>query len=112
MNLKSAILLIIVAEVVMFVFFLIHQGLNPGPLTIATSLIVGLNVLYLFHVLGSGNASRTFEFGRTHVVRPKGKHQATIVWLHGIGDNGSRCVANLNVLFYAVNGLKMDAFFC
>ncbi|MCI30156.1 acyl-protein thioesterase 2-like, partial [Trifolium medium] len=46
----------------------------------------------------SGNASRTFEFGRTHVVRPKGKHQATIVWLHGIGDNGSRCVANLNVL--------------
>ncbi|XP_045806755.1 acyl-protein thioesterase 2-like [Trifolium pratense] len=38
---------------------------------------------------GSGNASRTFEFGRTHVVRPKGKHQATIVWLHGIGDNGS-----------------------
>ncbi|CAL5205035.1 unnamed protein product [Lathyrus oleraceus] len=38
---------------------------------------------------GSGNAGRTFEFGRTHVVRPKGKHQATIVWLHGIGDNGS-----------------------
>lgn len=33
---------------------------------------------------------RTFEFGRTHVVRPKGKHQATIVWLHGLGDNGSR----------------------
>ncbi|KAJ8431806.1 hypothetical protein Cgig2_027551 [Carnegiea gigantea] len=25
----------------------------------------------------------TFEFGGTHVVRPKGKHQATIVWLHG-----------------------------
>ncbi|KAB1218649.1 hypothetical protein CJ030_MR3G026529 [Morella rubra] len=33
--------------------------------------------------------ARTFEFGRTHVVRPKGKHQATIVWLHGLGDNGS-----------------------
>ncbi|XP_010254331.1 PREDICTED: acyl-protein thioesterase 2-like [Nelumbo nucifera] len=32
---------------------------------------------------------KTFEFGRTHVVRPKGKHQATIVWLHGLGDNGS-----------------------
>ncbi|XAR70950.1 Lysophospholipase [Bertholletia excelsa] len=32
---------------------------------------------------------RTFEFGRTHVVRPKGKHQATIIWLHGLGDKGS-----------------------
>lgn len=31
----------------------------------------------------------TFEFGGTHVVRPKGKHQATIVWLHGLGDKGS-----------------------
>ncbi|KAJ1417274.1 Phospholipase/carboxylesterase/thioesterase [Sesbania bispinosa] len=39
---------------------------------------------------GSGNARRTFVFGRTYVVRPKGKHQATIVWLHGLGDNGSR----------------------
>ncbi|KAI4316301.1 hypothetical protein L6164_024294 [Bauhinia variegata] len=38
---------------------------------------------------GSGTTRRTFEFGRTHVVRPKGKHQATIVWLHGLGDNGS-----------------------
>nr|ABD83287.1 Fgenesh protein 43 [Beta vulgaris] len=28
------------------------------------------------------------EFGATHVVRPKGKHQATIVWLHGMGDKG------------------------
>lgn len=41
--------------------------------------------------LGSGSrtARRSFEFGRTYVVRPKGKHQATIVWLHGLGDNGS-----------------------
>jgi len=39
---------------------------------------------------GSRNTTRTFEFGRTHVVRPKGKHQATIVWLHGLGDKGSR----------------------
>ena len=39
---------------------------------------------------GSGSARTTFEFGRTHVVRPKGKHQATIVWLHDLGDNGSR----------------------
>ncbi|XP_031399888.1 acyl-protein thioesterase 1-like isoform X1 [Punica granatum] len=38
---------------------------------------------------GSRTATRNFEFGRTHVVRPKGKHQATIVWLHGLGDNGS-----------------------
>ncbi|XP_059640632.1 uncharacterized protein LOC132282843 [Cornus florida] len=38
---------------------------------------------------GSRTSTRTFEFGRTHVVRPKGKHQATIVWLHGLGDKGS-----------------------
>ncbi|CAH8384674.1 unnamed protein product [Eruca vesicaria subsp. sativa] len=29
------------------------------------------------------------EFGTTHEVSPIGKHQATIVWLHGIGENGS-----------------------
>ncbi|KAK8608513.1 hypothetical protein V6N13_023949 [Hibiscus sabdariffa] len=46
---------------------------------------------YSHNTMGSGSrtARRTFEFGRTHVVRPKGKHQATIVWLHGLGDNGS-----------------------
>ncbi|WCJ30247.1 alpha/beta-Hydrolases superfamily protein [Euphorbia peplus] len=38
---------------------------------------------------GSRIAAKTFEFGRTHVVRPKGQHQATIVWLHGLGDKGS-----------------------
>ncbi|KAL3844093.1 hypothetical protein ACJIZ3_001496 [Penstemon smallii] len=38
---------------------------------------------------GSQNSRTTFEFGRTHVVRPKGRHQATIVWLHGLGDKGS-----------------------
>ncbi|OIW15185.1 hypothetical protein TanjilG_16443 [Lupinus angustifolius] len=38
---------------------------------------------------GGRSALRAFEFGRTYVVRPKGKHQATIVWLHGLGDNGS-----------------------
>ncbi|XVE63520.1 hypothetical protein DITRI_Ditri07aG0026700 [Diplodiscus trichospermus] len=37
---------------------------------------------------GAGT-SRTFEFGRTYVVRPRGNHQATIVWLHGLGDKGS-----------------------
>lgn len=41
--------------------------------------------------LGSGSKTnrRAFEFGRTHVVKPKGRHQATIVWLHGLGDNGA-----------------------
>ncbi|GFP93095.1 acyl-protein thioesterase 2 [Phtheirospermum japonicum] len=38
---------------------------------------------------GSRTGRRTFEFGRTYVVKPKGKHQATLVWLHGLGDNGS-----------------------
>ncbi|KAJ6829759.1 acyl-protein thioesterase 2-like [Iris pallida] len=38
---------------------------------------------------GARVAGRSFEYGRTHVVRPKGRHQATIVWLHGLGDNGA-----------------------
>ncbi|KAG5008852.1 Acyl-protein thioesterase 2 [Glycine soja] len=47
---------------------------------------------YPHYHMGSGSrtASRSLEFGKTHVVRPKGKHQATIVWLHGLGDNGLR----------------------
>ncbi|KAE8655494.1 hypothetical protein F3Y22_tig00117026pilonHSYRG00067 [Hibiscus syriacus] len=46
---------------------------------------------YSHYTMGSGSRTsrRTLEFGRTYVVRPKGKHQATIVWLHGLGDNGS-----------------------
>ncbi|CAN6815264.1 unnamed protein product [Brassica oleracea] len=44
--------------------------------------------LFASSVLCSRSA-RGYEFGRTYVVRPKGKHQATIVWLHGLGDNGS-----------------------
>jgi hypothetical protein len=28
------------------------------------------------------------------VVRPKGAHKATIVWLHGLGDNGARYATN------------------
>lgn len=49
------------------------------------------NMNYTNTCLGSGSRTsrRTIEFGRTYVVRPKGKHQATIVWLHGLGDNGS-----------------------
>nr|XP_016511476.1 PREDICTED: acyl-protein thioesterase 2-like [Nicotiana tabacum] len=46
---------------------------------------------YMNPSMGSGSrtARRALEFGRTYVVRPKGKHQATIIWLHGLGDNGS-----------------------
>ncbi|KAK6941616.1 Phospholipase/carboxylesterase/thioesterase [Dillenia turbinata] len=29
-----------------------------------------------------------FQYGKTYVVQPKGRHQATIVWLHGLGDDG------------------------
>ncbi|KAL6848856.1 hypothetical protein ACP4OV_021439 [Aristida adscensionis] len=32
---------------------------------------------------------RVVDYGRTYVVRPKGRHLATIVWLHGLGDNGA-----------------------
>ena len=39
-----------------------------------------------------GRGGRRVEYGRTYVVRPKGRHLATIVWLHGLGDNGSRYV--------------------
>lgn len=37
----------------------------------------------------SASSGRRNEFGMTHVVRPRGRHLATIVWLHGLGDNGS-----------------------
>ena len=39
---------------------------------------------------GVKTARKAIEFGKTHVVRPKGRHQATVVWLHGLGDNGAR----------------------
>ncbi|KAL3837805.1 hypothetical protein ACJIZ3_022396 [Penstemon smallii] len=38
---------------------------------------------------GSTTSGSTCEFGRIDVVRPKGKHEATIVWLHGLGNDGS-----------------------
>ncbi|KAJ0734569.1 putative AMP deaminase [Helianthus annuus] len=40
-------------------------------------------------IQGGRAARRAFEFGQTYVVKPKGKHQATIVWLYRLGDNGS-----------------------
>lgn len=46
--------------------------------------------LYDGSISGGNTVRRAIEFGRTYVVRPKGKHQATVVWLHGLGDNGSR----------------------
>ena len=61
----------------------------------------GFELTFLLKISGSRTARRTFEFGRTHVVRPKGKHQATIVWLHGLGDNGSRyCCCFLPLLAF------------
>ena len=47
-------------------------------------------VMISFETSGSRTTRRTVEFGRTHVVKPKGKHQATIIWLHGLSDNGLR----------------------
>ncbi|XP_074574125.1 uncharacterized protein LOC141830620 [Curcuma longa] len=38
---------------------------------------------------GAKTTGRSYEFGRTYVVRPKGMHLATVVWLHGLGDNGA-----------------------
>jgi hypothetical protein len=47
-------------------------------------------IIIIYMPFEGSTARRTLEFGKTHVVRPKGKHQATIVWLHGLGDNGLR----------------------
>ncbi|KAD2393881.1 hypothetical protein E3N88_40858 [Mikania micrantha] len=43
----------------------------------------------LLTTMGDSTANSAFKFGSTYVVEPKGKHQATIVWLHGLGDDGS-----------------------
>ncbi|KAL8130475.1 hypothetical protein V2J09_019630 [Rumex salicifolius] len=43
----------------------------------------------------------TFMFGRIYVVKPKCRHQATIVWLHDLGDIGSswtQLLENLQLL--------------
>ncbi|KAH7512524.1 hypothetical protein FEM48_Zijuj12G0099700 [Ziziphus jujuba var. spinosa] len=52
---------------------------------------LGHNMSFTGPSVGSGGRTvrRALEFGRTYVVRPKGRHQATVVWLHGLGDNGS-----------------------
>ena len=44
------------------------------------------------NVNAGARTARSFEYGRTHVVRPKGRHLATIVWIHGLGDTGARYV--------------------
>lgn len=64
---------------------------------------VELSCLSISWSLSGGRAAKkAIEFGKTYVVRPKGKHQATVVWLHGLGDNGSRfsCIF-LSVLFFS-----------
>nr|XP_043629367.1 acyl-protein thioesterase 2-like [Erigeron canadensis] len=43
-------------------------------------------------------ARRALQFGKTYVVKPKSKHLATIVWMHGLGDNGSSWAQLLETL--------------
>ncbi|KAI7732260.1 hypothetical protein M8C21_028417, partial [Ambrosia artemisiifolia] len=59
--------------------------------TVAGCISVITNMSFSSPSIGTGSraARRAFEFGMTYVVKPNGKHQATIVWLHGLGDNGS-----------------------
>ncbi|KAJ6802561.1 acyl-protein thioesterase 2-like [Iris pallida] len=53
--------------------------------------------------LGGRTNRRSFEFGRTHVVKPKGRHQATIIWLHGVGENGSSWSHLLEPLLFQIS---------
>ncbi|KAI3524509.1 hypothetical protein L1887_03167 [Cichorium endivia] len=46
-------------------------------------------MVFRLPIKGGITSRRAFTFGPTHVVEPKGKHLATIVWLHGLGDDGS-----------------------
>ncbi|GJS05744.1 zinc finger, CCHC-type containing protein [Tanacetum coccineum] len=50
----------------------------------------GSNIIDGLRFKGLIPSIRAYKFGPTHVVEPKGKHQATIVWLHGLGDDGLR----------------------
>ncbi|KAG8053265.1 hypothetical protein GUJ93_ZPchr0001g30483 [Zizania palustris] len=71
----------------------------------------------------ASGAKRPFEYGRTHVVRPKGAHKATIVWLHGLGDNGASWSQLLEtlpflitfsplIMYSALTADKMDLSHC
>ena len=43
------------------------------------------------------------------MVRPKGRHLATIVWLHGLGDNGARYnLSSSYLLLFFVNFAYSD----
>jgi len=42
------------------------------------------------------------------VVRPKGTHKATIVWLHGLGDNGARYGIHLLNSPVLLNGVLVE----
>lgn len=73
-----------------------HFSQSSSSFLVMFSLLTSITMSYLWtsydaiKTAGSRTARRSFEFGKTHVVRPKGKHQATMVWLHGLGDNGLR----------------------
>lgn len=43
-------------------------------------------------------------FGQTHIIQPKGRHQATVVWLHGLGDVGASWAEALEAL--PLNNIK------
>ncbi|KAD2393894.1 hypothetical protein E3N88_40871 [Mikania micrantha] len=61
-----------------------------GPVvTGCISVIINMNLTDAPMDPRDSTANSAFKFGSTYVVEPKGKHQATIVWLHGLGDDGS-----------------------
>ncbi|KVH93807.1 Phospholipase/carboxylesterase/thioesterase [Cynara cardunculus var. scolymus] len=66
-----------------------HCFFSVAALTGCISVIVNMSLTDPPLESGGITASREFKFGPTFVVKPKGKHQATIVWLHGLGDDGS-----------------------
>ncbi|KAI3711677.1 hypothetical protein L1987_70217 [Smallanthus sonchifolius] len=65
-----------------------HVFFFLAAVTGCISVIVNMNLTDAPMDSGDSTASRGFKFGSTYVVESKGKHQATIVWLHGLGDDG------------------------
>ncbi|TVU20100.1 hypothetical protein EJB05_36293, partial [Eragrostis curvula] len=57
-----------------------------------------------------GRSGRRVDYGRTYVVRPKGRHLATIVWLHGLGDNGARYHLTSKIIVVCSNGLVHECY--
>ncbi|KAJ9538832.1 hypothetical protein OSB04_031565 [Centaurea solstitialis] len=75
-----------------------HVFFSLAAVTGCISIIVNMNSTDRYLKSGGITASRALEFGPTYVVKPKGKHQATIVWLHGLGDDGSSWAQLLETL--------------